>query len=53
MRRPPMLGFKMSLALCLLVAALAAIAVLPLRSKVRLDDDPMAQPYGDWPRMPR
>jgi hypothetical protein len=47
------LSLKTRLALCLLIAALAAIVVLPLRGKVRLEDDPMAQPYGDWPRMPR
>jgi hypothetical protein len=46
-----MLSFKTPLALCLLIVALAAIVVLSLRGKVRVDDDPMAQPYGDWPRM--
>jgi hypothetical protein len=46
------LSFKMPLALCLLIAALVAIAVLPRRSKARLDEDPMARPYGDWPTMP-
>jgi hypothetical protein len=46
------LGFKMTSALCVLAAVLVAIVMLPRRSKAQLDDDPMTEPYGDWPSVP-